>query len=402
MGTTLIAVAFNTGASAQTFDILSSCDSGQALRAAVDHDPQECRQPRGALARAIAMRQPSSICFFKGAWPGLEEFECAQERGYPDIICFRPKAAGTIARIRNEYGSGVGTTIRSYLDSASDCSYSSGRASPAPANMITFGPLGWIAEAQLVLGVETGPRNKKSDGAILHGFGTTDPEIGGLSPEVEFVRAYSGTSRLPSNSSAVADDVTPDELERTTKLVLYRDNDEVLDEQFNGEMQRRGLALSISSAAFSIEPIPPDEIQSLSDVAAWRAAADESPRLLEEAVISISARIEQALSKEGFRALTGSEKEAFEGGLKNFNSQKTINKRYALRKVFSTPRFRPLIKLDNKGCFQDGAILILIASIGADINLISMGVANCMSDASEYLEIAEEEMTLDQTGGGAL
>lgn len=214
-----VSAVLSTTAMAQTFDRLTACDDMSALRQAVDRAPPSCKSPIGPIARAIAARTQSPTCFFKPALKSLQGFECAQYQQVPVLTCFAPTPSGAVRTVKAQFASKYSEIVSGYLANASRCSYSSGRASPAPQYMISTSPLGWVAKADLAYGVETGSAGRP-DGVVMHGYASTDPDAR-LTDAVEFVHVYGTACRV--SDCLEAKQIDSETVETADGLVLSKE-----------------------------------------------------------------------------------------------------------------------------------------------------------------------------------
>lgn len=380
---TVAPVVLSTTAAAQAFDKLTACDDMATLRQAVDVDPPLCGRAQDRVARAIGTRVRTTTCFFKPRVQSLYGFECAQPPGLPQLTCFRPAPADAVERVRSNYTNGYDQVIARYFAAARQCDYSSGRVSPAPNNMITFSPLGWVAKAELAYGAETG-RQGTSDGAVIHGFASTDPEAG-LPPTVEFLHVYGVRCRssdcLSFRPGASGDEV----VERTDDLVLIREPEDESLRDLNRQMLRSGYPIRYHAASFRIDSTVPTSIQTLAQAAAWRRRMADLPARQSLAIRRVLSAIKAELLDDGFRRPSASELGGTKDLLDKLRQGKLASQPYALRSDVRSSDIEMLVKDGGGGCFRNGMMIVFYGSQGNTINIMSGGLADCKYRASSQL-----------------
>lgn len=379
----ILSLVLSTAAMAQTFDKLTACDDMAALRHAVDADPSHCGQARGRIARAIGTRVRATTCFFAPSAQSLAGFECAQAPGVPQIICFRDVSSAAVQRVRSNYTNGYDQIIARYFSAAHACEYSSGKVSPAPINMINFTPLGWVAKAELAYGAETG-RDGTSDGAVIHGFGSTDPDAN-LPPAIEFVLVYGNRCRSSDCYSYRPHEDDGEEVERTNDLVLIRDAADDMLQNINRQMLRAGLPIRYYASSFRIDPVAPAAIQTLEQAAAWRRTMADLPARQSATIRHVLAALEAELRDDGFRRPSANEIGDSRKLLDQLTQGNLVRQPYALRASLGKFEFNLLVKDRGSGCFRNGLVMVFYGAQGNAITLLLGGVGDCKYRASSQL-----------------
>lgn len=378
---------------AQDFDKLTACGDLAELRKAVEQNPARCGRALTSMGTAIEGRLRTRICFFEPAQASLAGFECAQPLDHPQITCFRAAPDGIVRRIKSAFSNGYDRVTGRYVAVAGRCSYSSGHASPAPTSLIDFSLLGWIAKAELVWAAETGTA-AAPDGAVVHGFGFTDPEAAGLPSETEFVHVYGVRCRTAECRNFRRDDDEVEEVDRRDGLLLLRVMNDDSPQEMNRVTRRAGLPIRYEVANFRLEPEPPRPVQSLEDVTAWRRTMAELPDRQAAAAGRIEALVLSDLEDQGFRTPTPSELGNATEIVEKLRHGTLVDLPYARRDRLA-PKFELMVKDVGDGCFANGgAMLFLFGSTGTDFTLLAGGLASCRSHAAELLFQIRKNLSL--------
>lgn len=382
---------------AQDFNKLTACDDMTILRKAVERNPARCGRALTSLGRAIEGKLRTRACFFEPTQAALADFECAQPLDHPQITCFRAAPHDIVRRIKSAFSNGYDRDTERYVSAASHCSYASGRASPAPTSIIDFSVLGWIAKAELAWAAETGTASAP-DGAVVHGFGSTDPEADGLPSAMEFVHVYGVRCRTTECRRFRQDDSDDvEEVDRREGLLLLREKKDQTSREMNRLTRRAGLPIRYEVASFRLEQEPLKSVGSLEDVAAWRQMMEQMPDRQAAAAGRIEAAVYSKLINEGFRRPKRSELGEATELFYKLRRGTLIDLPYARRDQLSSPRFELLVKDEGEDCFsRGGAMLFLFGSSGTDFTLLAGGLAGCRGHAAELLSRISRNLSLEE------
>lgn len=377
---------------AQRLDRLTACNEMARLREAADIDQTICREPRGVLAREMASRSSWQLCFFDPPDSMLGSFECVQTRGYPSVDCYRPVSGNVVRSIKSNFEDGYDRAIAAYLAAASRCPYSNGRASPAPASLMTVSPLAWIARSELAFGAETGPP-AKSDGVVIHGFALLDPELPGGAGSIEYVRAYSSRCRGPNCLEFAPGTTDGTEISRADGLALLREADDPALEAMNRQALRAGVPIRWYVASLRVT-VATTSLQSLADLrsAARGSGAAEAGRT--RAVANLARQMTERLQANAYQTIDAAQIAGLGGGSEDPGASVRRRVPYASRHLLGDFRATAFYKDSGSGCFRRGGMVVVIAIVGDTVSALVAGVDGCRYRARSELDSLTEDLAL--------
>lgn len=183
-------------------DKLSDCVNLAEMRAALlGAMPTSCRPPIGEIGRALhELMKPAGVpaCFLgRSTGSTLQGFDCLRYgAGQGAIVCYRPAPLSVVDDYKENFAD-YAAPVQAYLERARRCPVSSGSASIAPPTLLPP-VLSPISAYEFGYINNLGPHSR-ADGAAVHGFARTSPELSSLGVSaIEFVNVYQGDA-VPSN-----------------------------------------------------------------------------------------------------------------------------------------------------------------------------------------------------------
>lgn len=255
IATPLIAASLGLGGSAWAgidLDKLTACEEISklqvALTAAIGAKPRNCRAPKGVLEHALVKRSrlgANKLCFQASPpTPSLRDFSCLipEVPTGATLVCFRDASLTDVRQYQEQYGETFAPLVSRYLASASKCSASNGDSSSATTT--AFPPLlTFIARFDFgfisLLGKE-----RHTDSSVIHGYGATDPSIGGGAPSaIEFFNLFVGAAKY----------IRAGERKSVGTWIAHIDDNATGDRSANEEFRKRRAPLMIDMTNYSLE-----------------------------------------------------------------------------------------------------------------------------------------------------